>query len=559
MIGDGSSVDRETLREMDRIEHELEIIHRNVGSLEKEFSPSLLRRFFDHLKNQDEKILFALVKFYLFEKDPGKDTFDKLDILLTRLSESPGDSEFSRIRDLDELRSSFEHLSRLISLDPMRGEELRTLVAIIRDIREEIEHFLEFNKLMESQVVDRFREIKARLGKDMLNPDVLVEIVMTNITLKNKFKELYQHEEVRILEDTNRIFEIERYIEKNPDLAHDDLRRQLDIFKISRRKFDQGRKENNVRREDVVALRGAMEKVLHSFEPASQISSPVHSPSETDPFFLVEKSREGDGFSDASDVGGSADLLSGSRSTGVEKPTDGGSVFEEDLVPMETIPDEPVELTTEEDSVDETGSVELLLEEVDDVDRPVEESEEPAPSMGKKKEKPSIMDILPQDLLLTTALHKIVFALELVVWDYPPEQAARATELHHMKLEPWEVGAYRLLMEGELQPGTITWLLQAFFLSSAALRVKMEEERGEIIRIRDTQNRGRLMDILDHAAQSLERARDIDRRFRWFIDDMLFGGDTEGLERIHRSHFRFLHAYSGLWLEHQASGGVTPL
>ena len=64
---------------------------------------------------------------------------------------------------------------------------------------------------------------------------------------------------------------------------------------------------------------------------------------------------------------------------------------------------------------------------------------------------------------------------------------------------------------------------------------------------------------LNLAELVLERARDTDRRFQWFIDDMLFRGDTQQLEFIYRSRFRFLHAYSGLWLVHQKSGGLTPL
>ncbi len=61
------------------------------------------------------------------------------------------------------------------------------------------------------------------------------------------------------------------------------------------------------------------------------------------------------------------------------------------------------------------------------------------------------------------------------------------------------------------------------------------------------------------SAQSLERARDTDHRFQWFVDDMLFRGDTHKLEQVYRSRFRFLHAYSGLWLDHQRCGGMTPL
>ena len=171
----------------------------------------------------------------------------------------------------------------------------------------------------------------------------------------------------------------------------------------------------------------------------------------------------------------------------------------------------------------------------------------------------SFADLLPADPLLNETLHKVMFALELVVWDHAPDQAAFAKELHHLHLEPWEVGAYRRLVERQVAEGTMSWELERFFITSAALRVKMEEEAGEVARLARSPGADRLYEILERSAQSLERAREIDRRFHWFIEDMLYRGDTVHLEQVYRSHFRFLRAFSQLWLDHQENGGITPL
>jgi hypothetical protein len=152
-----------------------------------------------------------------------------------------------------------------------------------------------------------------------------------------------------------------------------------------------------------------------------------------------------------------------------------------------------------------------------------------------------------------------MFALEMIVWDRLPTQIMSAPEIRNLNLEPREIETYRRLAEGNVKKGTPEWELDRFFLMSAALRVKMEEETNEIARLEDANNPDRLYELLEHSAQSLERARDSDRRFQWFIDDMLFRGETQELEYIYRSRFRFLHAYSGLWLVHQQSGGLTPL
>ncbi len=64
-VGVGTNPDARTIQEFEKLERELGRIHHELSKLEREFSPSMLRKFFDHLKNQDEKILYALVKFYI--------------------------------------------------------------------------------------------------------------------------------------------------------------------------------------------------------------------------------------------------------------------------------------------------------------------------------------------------------------------------------------------------------------------------------------------------------------------------------------------------------------
>ena len=152
-----------------------------------------------------------------------------------------------------------------------------------------------------------------------------------------------------------------------------------------------------------------------------------------------------------------------------------------------------------------------------------------------------------------------MFALELVIWDHQPEQLETAKEIHHLRLEPWEVNAYRQLASGAVARGTLDWELDLFFLQSAALRVRMDEEAEEIARLNRANSSERLFDLLERSAQSLERARELDSRFQWFIDDMLYRGRTDQLEQLYRSRFRFVNVYSRLWLDHQASGGITPL
>ncbi len=201
-----------------------------------------------------------------------------------------------------------------------------------------------------------------------------------------------------------------------------------------------------------------------------------------------------------------------------------------------------------------TAAVDLTPDRADAARSPLKERESHRPP-----QRASLADVLPLDPLLNESLHKIMFALEMVVWDRLPTLVAEAPEIRNLNLESWEVETYRNLAERKVEEGSTEWELARFILSVAALRVKMEEEHDEISRLETASHPDHLFDALEHSAQSLERAREMDRRFQWFIDDMVFRGETSHLEPLYRSRFRFLHAYSGLWLVHQRSGGLTPL
>ena len=479
--------------ELDQVERELDRIHRELSRIEGEFAPSVLRKFFDHIKRQDEKVLCALIKFYLLYKHFEQDTLDKLDILFTRLAEAPSEDGRAVPRDPDDLQRTFLTLSEFASLPEVPTAELSPLMEAVLSIRQELQEVDGYETLVESKVFDRYRRLKQRLGRTALHPSLLVEITTTNVVAKNRFKELFETEEKKVVDKTNRISEIERYLIQHPEFANDDLQQQLEDFRHFRIRYESGRRKQNVKRDDITEMTRTMQAVLAQFDPAAP------------------------------------------RSTRIDEPGRNADPF---TAPPDRAPRASISRSGEEADPDQLA---------DRVDR------------AAHHDGLSISNLLPPDPLLAEAMHKIMFALEMVVWDRPPAQVAVAPEIRNLKLEAWEAESYRKLAEDAVEKGTAEWELIRFFLSSAALRVKMEEEAAEIARLESTASTERLSDVLDSSAQSLERARDTDHRFQWFVDDMLFRGDTHKLEQVYRSRFRFLHAYSGLWLDHQRCGGMTPL
>lgn len=490
------NVDKLVNTEFESIERELERIQSELERLERAFGPSYLRRFFDHLKRQDEKILFALVKFYLMSRHLEQETFDKLDILLTRLAEAPteGDNLLQRARP--ELLATFDRLARFAGLEPLPAAEEKPLVEAVVALRDEFERIGDFDTLVQSKVYDRLRGFKTRIGRAFLHPPILVEITAANIAARNRFRELFDIEERQLLEGTNRVFDIERYLKKNPGLATNDIKKKIEIFRQTRVRFEDARRQHNVKRSDILDLRQSMHNVLAHFE------------------------------STASDILGTAGEP---QSTGSQSEAEANEAV--DIEDTPTLPEREF-LATEE---------------------PLEMRHPDDPPIT------SITDLLPSDPLLNEVLHKIMFALELVVWDRTPEQVIEAPEIKSLGLESWEVETYRNLVGNQAEEDSEIRHLQQFFLTSAALRVKMEEERREIERLASSSKPDRLFEMLESSASSLDRAREVERRFLWFIDDMLYRADTESLEQIYRSRFRFLFAFAGLWLDHQKNGGLTPL
>ncbi len=224
------------------------------------------RRFFDHLKRQDEKILFALVKFYLMSRHLEQETFDKLDILLTRLAEAPSESDDLLQRARPELLATFERLAAFAGLDPLPPAEEKPLVEAVVELRDEFERIGDFDTLVQSRVYDRLRGFKTRIGRAFLHPPILVEITAANIAARNRFRDLFDIEERQLLEGTNRIFDIERYLKKNPDLATDEIKEKIEIFRQTRVRFEDARRQHNVKRPTSSNLRQSMHDVLAHFE-----------------------------------------------------------------------------------------------------------------------------------------------------------------------------------------------------------------------------------------------------------------------------------------------------
>lgn len=458
--------------EMDRHADDLQLV-------DQEIPPSLLRRFFDRLRTQDEKILLAIVKFYLSVPDLNEDILDKMDVLLTRLAENPRDSGGSLPKERHEIERVLQPLLAMRTAAPAPEHEIEILVQAIADMRAEAQASRTFVELVSSGTMERFRSLKRRLGENYLNPRLLAVLLETNVIIKNRFRELLAEEEVQLLDDTNRVRELERQARNHPELVTAEFQEVLERFTVSHRRVEEGREQENLRREDILALRLALNRLIEDFD------SHKHT----------------------------AVLPSPAVMAGI--PVDAAAL-------------------AEERNSDEAWAAQRSG------------SEEVPAVIGRA------------DPLLQEYVSKVVFAIELVGRDVPVAELLSAKEFATLRLEPAEIRACLALMNGKACPGTLAGERDSLLVHAAALRLRMDEEAREIERLKRAGS-DHLSEVLEHATASLERAADFDRRFRWFVEDCLFRGDTADLDVLQRSHFRLLRAYSGLWLVHNQRGGVAPI
>ncbi|MCU0292342.1 MAG: hypothetical protein MUF10_10210 [Thermoanaerobaculaceae bacterium] len=446
----------------------LDSFGKRLRELDDTVPPSSLRRFFDRLQTQDEKVLLALAKFYLDGETTQPDTLDKLDILFTRLAEIPKGDGGVLPREKHEIERLVQPLLVGRPTAASVDAEVAILLSALSDLRAEVQGCRTFTELAAGGALDRFRTLKRRLGEGLLNPRLLPTLMQTTVAIKSRFHELWEEERTRLQDDSNRVKDLERQLQVHPEMVDEQLRQALALYASAQERFDRGLQEESVRREDALELRQSLNRILDRFEaPAGYNVNDIYASSHPDAVAVV-----------------------------AEEP-------------------------------------------------PPEELGEPEP-VG-----------LSVDPLVQEYLSKIIFALELVGRDRPASEVVRAKELATLRLEPAEVDACQALLRRRTAAGTLADERARLLVQAAALRVRMDEEAGEIDRLH-RQSSEHLADLLERASQSLQRAVELERRFDWFIDDALYRGEMEHMEQLHRCRFRILHAHSGLWLIHNERGGVSP-
>jgi hypothetical protein len=276
--GDGIQLsDRDALRKMDECEKQFPAVFAKLVEADAPVTPPILRKFFEKLRRQDDKIIFHLIKFYLYADAIRGDCRDKLDFLFTRIGEDyvPDRGEYF-MKDSNEVRQQLQGLLAVRRGVPVSNEDIVQLTRTIRMIRDEIVHAKEIEELTSRKTLATFRDLKHRMGEAFFSPEVMFSIIECNVAAKNAFVRLYQSQEEQIIEDARRLLESEsiaQNVEGNPELVS-----ELARFRQFKAQYDDSRARSDVKHQVISQLKVSMNALLGKLD--AHLASPGTSDAE---------------------------------------------------------------------------------------------------------------------------------------------------------------------------------------------------------------------------------------------------------------------------------------
>ncbi len=147
------------------------------------------------------------------------------------------------------------------------------------------------------------------------------------------------------------------------------------------------------------------------------------------------------------------------------------------------------------------------------------------------------------DQLLAPYLARIARAIDALDPELSATRASRVREARELRLEPWEISAFRKLTDRRPLQAKDHADVFALYVSAAALRLRIAEEAIELSSASDVSE-----ETLQSVSVTLARARELDSTFSEYLSEGVFRADSPELDQLFRSRFRLLRGFSGLWL-----------
>jgi hypothetical protein len=279
---------RDASASMDLCDLSLDRASEPLLRVDDQITTPLVRRFFEKLKKQDETIVQNLIKFYFYADAVEGDRRDKLDYLFTRIGEDfIADRGEYWSRDSLEFRERIIALVSLLRVEETPQEEVVRVILAVRQLRDQIQAVARFEDLTQKNLLKNARQFKHRLGDFYFNPDVLLSIVELNVTAKNRFLRLYNEDEKRILEDSQKLLEHGAAIERNFGDTNPELMQEIARFRSAKERYDRSRASSNVKHDTITQLKQSMTNILAQLDRGLGMDE-VESSADLPPAFFTE-------------------------------------------------------------------------------------------------------------------------------------------------------------------------------------------------------------------------------------------------------------------------------
>ncbi len=272
----GAAIGPGTLQRLRDLELRCADLLTRLSARDEALSPSALRLCLRPGSGIGNEALRDLIRFYLLQQPEAtwtEDRIDKVDLLITKLSESLGEpqADAASPRLLQVLAS----LGISDRRPPLGEVELKTFRSNITAIRMDVEKASSLDPLLNGGALRRYRSLKHRLGRLLLEPEVLIEIVRTNLTLREVTRKLYTRAETGMLSTLQGIFDMRVVREVDPG-----LRNEIDRIHGDFDRFEESVKSGNIRFREVEMLQRDLQRLFARLaqaveEPATE---PVRRP-----------------------------------------------------------------------------------------------------------------------------------------------------------------------------------------------------------------------------------------------------------------------------------------
>jgi hypothetical protein len=257
--------------QINQLDGRLDIVYRALSADDEKIAASWVRRFFEKVRTEDEKLLLAILRFYFHSRQVSPEALDKMDFLLTLVGarRSLDDGRYLP-RFPQELTKLCASLLGLVRRTGAPAAELTAAVKALGLIRKDIDSCERFEDLTEKKILDSLRTVKHRLGPAYFDVNVLSAILDANLAAKNRFQTLYRNEEKRIFESSQHLFDIERELSRRPEVADADLQEGFRRFRQFKEEFDRKRSEGEIRHEQVTRLAETIDQLMARLDAAGE-------------------------------------------------------------------------------------------------------------------------------------------------------------------------------------------------------------------------------------------------------------------------------------------------